>query len=182
MSSALLVLLPPGVLILSVAGSLAKGVRALYIYFCCSVFMLFVQSIRSPQDFVSSSSSVRSLEKFVASMVVGSLTYRFRAFLLVFFFVRWFLLFVRWIQEFVPSLAELATDSVVNVRIAMSRTLSKCPGERKLSLLQEKNSVRLCRALTQCVYVNQTTLFEVRNDCGVALVTQQHRALSKCPG
>ncbi|CAM9673604.1 unnamed protein product [Ectocarpus sp. 12 AP-2014] len=32
------------------------------------------------------------------------------------------------IQEFVPSLAELATDSVVNVRIAMSRTLSKCPG------------------------------------------------------
>ncbi|CAM9430042.1 unnamed protein product [Scytosiphon promiscuus] len=31
------------------------------------------------------------------------------------------------VQEFVPSLAELATDSVVNVRIAMSRTLSKCP-------------------------------------------------------
>eukprot|EP00903_Cladosiphon_okamuranus_P014228 g13217.t1 len=31
------------------------------------------------------------------------------------------------VQEFVPSLAELATDSVVNVRIAMSRALSKCP-------------------------------------------------------
>lgn len=28
-----------------------------------------------------------------------------------------------------PSLAELARDTVVNVRIAMSRTLSKCPGE-----------------------------------------------------
>ncbi|CAM9737733.1 unnamed protein product, partial [Pylaiella littoralis] len=31
------------------------------------------------------------------------------------------------VQEFVPSLSELATDSVVNVRIAMSRALSKCP-------------------------------------------------------
>lgn len=38
-------------------------------------------------------------------------------------------------QEFVPSLAELATDSVVNVRIAMSRTLSKCPGTRIITVV-----------------------------------------------